>query len=68
MRASFALHREIADELGAERLGYRPMDATHDRGGRRGRRSTVPPARSPDWLDGNVAVHEVIGDTGRPPR
>ena len=27
MRASFALHREIAEELGAERLGYRPMDA-----------------------------------------
>ena len=26
-RANSALHRELAEELGAERLGYRPMDA-----------------------------------------
>ena len=60
-RASFALHRELADELGAERLGYRPMDAlmtaaADDRDLERYRR--LP---NPDWLDGNVVVHEVIG-------
>jgi glycine/D-amino acid oxidase-like deaminating enzyme len=26
-RASFAMHRELAAQLGAERIGYRPMDA-----------------------------------------
>jgi glycine/D-amino acid oxidase-like deaminating enzyme len=63
MRASFALHAEIAEELGAERLGYRPMDAIMTAAADEG---SVEPYRrheSPAWLDGNVAVHEVIGDT-----
>jgi glycine/D-amino acid oxidase-like deaminating enzyme len=60
-RASFGLHRELADELGAERLGYRPMDAlmtaaADDEDLERYRR--LP---NPDWLDGNVVAHEVIG-------
>ena len=60
-RASFGLHRELADELGAERLGYRPMDAlmtaaADDEDLQRYRR--LP---NPGWLDGNVVAHEVIG-------
>ena len=60
-RASFGLHRELADELGAERLGYRPMDAlmtaaADDEDLERYRR--LP---NPGWLDGNVVAHEVIG-------
>lgn len=61
-RASFALHRELAEELGAERLGYRPMGALmtaaadeHDLERYRG----LP---NPSWLDGNVVAHQVIGD------
>jgi glycine/D-amino acid oxidase-like deaminating enzyme len=63
MRASFALHAEIAAELGADRLGYRPTDAVMVAAADGG---SVEPYRrldSPPWLDGNVAVHEVIGDT-----
>lgn len=61
-RASFALHRELADELGRDRIGYRAMDAlmvaaADDEDLERYRR--MP---SPDWLDGNVAAHEAIGD------
>jgi len=60
-RASFALHRELAEELGAERLGYRPMDtlmtaAADD--------LDLEPYRrlpNPGWLDGNAIAHEVIG-------
>jgi glycine/D-amino acid oxidase-like deaminating enzyme len=60
-RASFALHRELADELGAERLGHRPMDtlmtaAADD--------LDLEPYRrlpNPGWLDGNAIAHEVIG-------
>jgi glycine/D-amino acid oxidase-like deaminating enzyme len=60
-RASFGLHRELADELGADRLGYRPMDAlmtaaADDEDLERYRR--LP---NPGWLDGNVVAHEVIG-------
>jgi glycine/D-amino acid oxidase-like deaminating enzyme len=61
-RASFALHRELADELGWERLGYRPVDAlmtaaADDEDLERYRR--LP---NPDWLDGNCVAHQVIGD------
>ncbi len=60
-RASFALHREIANELGADTVGYRPMEtlmvaAADGPSVERYRR-----LEAPDWLDGNVAVHEVIG-------
>ena len=63
MRASFALHREIAGELGAERLGYRPMDAVMTAAADEGSVDRYRRLDSPAWLDGNVAAHEVIGDT-----
>ena len=63
MRASFALHAEIAEELGAERLGYRPMDALMTAAADEGPVDQYRRLESPAWLDGNVAVHEVIGDT-----
>ncbi|MGD9697285.1 MAG: NAD(P)/FAD-dependent oxidoreductase [Thermoleophilia bacterium] len=61
MRASFDLHRELAGALGAERLGYRPMEALTAVAA--DARPVEPYRRlpSPAWLDGNVAVHEVIG-------
>ena len=63
MRTSFALHAEIAEELGAERLGYRPMDALMTAAADEGSVDPYRRMESPAWLDGNVAVHEVIGDT-----
>src|SRR5688572_17519143 len=51
MRASFALHAEIAAELGAGRLGYRPTDAVMVAASDGG---SVEPYRrldSPPWLD-----------------
>ena len=63
MRASFALHAEIAEELGAERIGYRPMDALMTAAADEGSVEPYRRLESPAWLDGNVAVHEVIGDT-----
>ena len=62
MRASFALHREIAEELGAERLGYRPMEAVMTAAADEGSVERYRKLDEPAWLDGNVAVHEVIGD------
>lgn len=62
-RASFALHAELADALGRDRIGFRPVDvlavAASD-GADVERYRKLP---SPDWLDGNVAAHAVIGDT-----
>jgi glycine/D-amino acid oxidase-like deaminating enzyme len=63
MRASFALHAEIAEELGAERIGYRPVDALMTAAADAGSVEAYKRLDSPAWLDGNVAVHEVIGDT-----
>ena len=60
-RASFGLHRELADELGAERLGYRPMDALMTAAADEGDLERYRRLPSPDWLDGNVVAHEVIG-------
>ncbi len=60
-RASFALHREIADELGAERLGYRPMDALMTAAADEGDLEQYRRLPNPGWLDGNVVAHEVIG-------
>ena len=62
MRASFALHRQIAEELGPERIGYRPMDALMTAAADEGSVDQYRRLDSPGWLDGNVAVHEVIGD------
>ncbi len=63
-RASFALHREIAAELGAERIGYRPMDALMTAAGDEGDLERYRRLPNPDWLDGNVVAHEVIGGPG----
>lgn len=60
-RASFALHRELADELGAERLGYRPMSALMTAAADHGDLERYRRLPNPDWLDGNVVAHEVIG-------
>ena len=60
-RASFALHREIANDLGAERVGYRPMQTLMVAGADEGSVEQYERVARPAWLDGNVAVHEVIG-------
>ena len=60
-RASFALHRELAAELGAERIGYRPMDALMTAAADEGDLERYRRLPNPDWLDGNVVAHEVIG-------
>ena len=60
-RASFALHRELAGALGAERLGYRPMDALMTAAADEGDLEQYRRLPNPDWLDGNVVAHEVIG-------
>lgn len=58
MQASFDLHRQLADEFGAEAIGYRPMRSTgltaSSAGNLRGR------GRAPAWLDGNVAGAQVL--------
>lgn len=63
-RASFALHRELAAELGAERLGYRPMAALMTAAADEGDLERYRRLPNPGWLDGNVVAHEVIGDPG----
>jgi glycine/D-amino acid oxidase-like deaminating enzyme len=60
-RASFALHRQLADELGAERLGYRPTDALMTAAADEGDLERYRRLPNPGWLDGNVVAHEVIG-------
>jgi glycine/D-amino acid oxidase-like deaminating enzyme len=60
-RASFALHRELANELGAERLGYRPMGALMTAAADAGDLERYRRLPNPGWLDGNVVAHEVIG-------
>jgi glycine/D-amino acid oxidase-like deaminating enzyme len=61
-RASFALHRELAEELGAERLGYRRMDALMTAAADEQDLEPYRRLPSPEWLDGNVVAHQVIGD------
>jgi glycine/D-amino acid oxidase-like deaminating enzyme len=61
-RASFALHRDLADELGAERIGYRPMDALMTAAADEGDLERYRRLPNPDWLDGNAVAHQVIGD------
>lgn len=60
-RASFALHREIAAELGPERIGYRPLDALMTAAADEGDLERYRRLPNPGWLDGNVVAHEVIG-------
>jgi glycine/D-amino acid oxidase-like deaminating enzyme len=61
-REGFALHRALAGELGAERLGYRPVTALLTAAAED---EDLEPHRglpNPDWLDGDVVAHSVIGD------
>ena len=60
-RASFALHREIAGELGAERVGHRPMDALMTAAADEGDLERYRRLPNPPWLDGSCVAHEVIG-------
>ncbi len=60
-RASFALHREIADELGAATVGYRPMETLSVAARAEGSVERYRRHPSPDWLDGNAVVHDIIG-------
>lgn len=60
-RASFGLHRELAGELGAERLGHRPMDALMTAAADDGDLERYRGLPNPGWLDGNVVAHQVIG-------
>ena len=59
-RASFALHAELARDLGAD-YGYRRVEtfmlAAHDRSGRPGAHRIA----APSWLDGDGAVIDAIG-------
>jgi glycine/D-amino acid oxidase-like deaminating enzyme len=61
-RASFALHRELAAELGAENLGYRPMNALMTAAADEGDLERYRGLPNPEWLDGNCVAHQVIGD------
>jgi len=60
-RASFALHAELARELGAERLGYRPMSALMTAAADEGDLERYRRLPNPEWVDGNAVAHEVIG-------
>ena len=64
MQASFDLHRQLADEFGADAIGYRPMRSTgltaSSAGTLRGR------GRAPAWLDGNVAGVKVLRSSMTP--
>ncbi|XP_076900848.1 D-amino-acid oxidase-like [Bidens hawaiensis] len=63
-RASFNLHRSLAEELnGKESYGYRPVNTlslsvTESESQRRGKKSTVP-----GWIDGPVKSPKTIGTT-----
>ena len=60
-RASFRLHGEIADELGADRLAYRRTDALMTAASDEGDLERYRGLPNPGWLDGNVVAHQVIG-------
>ncbi|MEQ9092719.1 MAG: FAD-dependent oxidoreductase, partial [Miltoncostaeaceae bacterium] len=63
-RASFALHRELATSIGAERLGYRDMDALMTAAADEGDLERYRRLPNPEWLDGRAVAHEVIGGPG----
>ena len=63
-RAGFAMHRELAGELGAERIGYRPTDALMTAAADAEDLERHRRLPNPAWLDGHVVAHEVIGAPG----
>lgn len=60
-RAGFALHRQLAQELGPERIGHRPVEVLATAAADEGDLERYRRVESPAWLDGNVVAHEVIG-------
>jgi glycine/D-amino acid oxidase-like deaminating enzyme len=58
-RLSFALHHRLAEEL--DDVGYRDVEALQVAAVGEGSVEAYRRFPSPDWLDGNVAVHELIG-------
>ena len=63
-RAGFAMHRELAGELGAERIGYRPTAALMTAAADAEDLERYRRLPNPAWLDGDVVAHEVIGAPG----
>lgn len=61
-RASFALHAELAERFGPE-VGYRRLETLLVAGRDDGDVADYRRMDAPSWLDGNVAVHSVIGTT-----
>ena len=61
-RAGFQLHRELAATLGRD-IGHRPVETLMVAALDAGSVESYRALPSPDWLDGNVAVHSVIGTT-----
>ena len=63
-RAGFTLHRQLAAELGPDRIGYRPTDALMTAAADTEDLEPYRRLPNPAWLDGNVVAHEVIGGPG----
>lgn len=61
-RAGFAMHRELAGELGAERTGYRAVDALLVAAADVEDLERYRRLPNPDWIDGDAVAHQVIGD------
>lgn len=61
-RASYRLHQGLAIELGVD-IGYRQIETLLVAGMEDGDVGDYRRFSSPEWLDGNVAVHSIIGTT-----
>lgn len=61
-RESFGLHAQFAARFGSA-IGYRPIETVLVAGQDEGSVDDYRRIASPAWLDGNVAVHSVIGTT-----
>jgi glycine/D-amino acid oxidase-like deaminating enzyme len=59
-RLSFALHRELATALDGD-TGYRGVETLMAAAGETIRSGRESRGGNPDWLDGNVVVHGLIG-------
>lgn len=59
-RRSFALHRRLATELAAD-YGYRPVETLQTAGADPATGVRLETAANPEWIDGNVMVHGVLG-------
>jgi glycine/D-amino acid oxidase-like deaminating enzyme len=60
-RAGFAMHRALAEELGAERIGHRPLEVISAASAESADLEPYRRLPTPPWLDGRVVAHEVIG-------